>query len=73
MAGLQPGAPRPTEIKLHQKSRVLEIVFDDGKSFRLECELLWKEFLDRMAKEGASRKAAPAAGQSLPKHDWKKL
>ncbi len=40
MAGLQPGAPRPTEIKLHQKSRVLEIAFDDGKSFRLECELL---------------------------------
>ena len=40
MAGLQPGAPRPTEIKLHQKSRVLEIAFDDGKTFRLECELL---------------------------------
>ncbi len=40
VAGLQPGAPRPTEIKLHQKSRVLEIGFDDGKSFQLECELL---------------------------------
>ena len=140
MAGLQPGAPRPTEIKLHQKSRVLEIAFDDGKSFRLECELLrvyspsaevrghgrgqevlqtgkkdveitavepvgnyavrlvfsdghdtglyswdylyglgedkeglWKEYLERMTKEGASREAAPAAGQSLPKPGWKKL
>ena len=127
MAGLQPGAPHPTEIKLHQKSRVLEIAFDDGKSFRLECELLrvyspsaevrgqgpgqevlqtgkkdaentavepvgnyavrlvfsdghdtglyswdylyglgvdkerlWKEYLDRMAKNGASRRPVPA-------------
>jgi DUF971 family protein len=31
---------RPTEIKLHQKSRVLEIAFDDGASFRLPCEYL---------------------------------
>ena len=30
----------PTEIKLHQKSRVLEIAFDDGKSFRLSYEYL---------------------------------
>lgn len=30
----------PTEIKLHQKSRVLEIAFDDGKSFRLPYEFL---------------------------------
>jgi len=127
VAGLQPGAPRPTEIKLHQNSRVLEIAFDDGKSFRLECELLrvyspsaevrgqgpgqevlqtgkkdveitavepvgnyavrlvfsdghdtglyswdylyglgvdkerlWKEYLDRMAKNGASRRPVPA-------------
>ena len=40
MAGLQPGAPRPTEIKLHQQSRVLEIAFDDGKTYRLSCEYL---------------------------------
>jgi DUF971 family protein len=32
--------PRPTDIRLHQKSRVLEIAFDDGASFRLPCELL---------------------------------
>jgi len=32
--------PRPTEINLHQQSRVLDIVFDDGKSFSLPCEYL---------------------------------
>jgi DUF971 family protein len=30
----------PTEIKLHQKSRVLEIAFADGRSFRLPYEFL---------------------------------
>ena len=30
----------PREIKLHQKSRVLEISFADGKTFRLPCEFL---------------------------------
>ena len=30
----------PTEIRLHQKSRVFEIAFDDGRSFRLPYELL---------------------------------
>ncbi len=32
--------PKPTEIKLHQKSRVLEIHFDDGAQFELSCEYL---------------------------------
>lgn len=31
---------RPTDIKLHQKSRVLEIAFDDGSRFRIPVELL---------------------------------
>jgi len=31
---------RPTDIKLHQKSRVLEIAFDDGSQFKLPCEYL---------------------------------
>ncbi len=30
----------PTGITLHQKSRVLEIVFSDGRSFRLPFEYL---------------------------------
>jgi DUF971 family protein len=32
--------PQPTEIKLHQKSRLLEISFADGKTFKLPCEFL---------------------------------
>ena len=31
---------QPTEIKLHQQSRMLEIAFDDGSTFQLPCELL---------------------------------
>jgi DUF971 family protein len=31
---------RPTEINLHQKSRILEVAFDDGARFRLPCEYL---------------------------------
>ena len=30
----------PTQITLHQKSRILEIAFSDGKTFRLPYELL---------------------------------
>jgi len=33
-------SPVPTEIKLHQKSRLMEIAFADGKSFKLSYELL---------------------------------
>lgn len=32
--------PKPTDIKLHQKSRVLEITFDDGFECNLSCEYL---------------------------------
>ena len=32
--------PRPTDIKLHQRSRVLELHFDDGFSCNLTCEYL---------------------------------
>ncbi|MCP5419478.1 MAG: DUF971 domain-containing protein [Gammaproteobacteria bacterium] len=31
---------RPTDIKLHQVSRVLEITFEDGQHFHLPCEYL---------------------------------
>jgi len=41
MAGLDPNKPLvPSELKLHQKSRELEISFDDGKNFRLSYEFL---------------------------------
>ena len=32
--------PRPTNISLHQKSKVLELEYDDGSSFQLPCEYL---------------------------------
>ncbi len=32
--------PRPTEINLHRVSRLLDIAFDDGRSFSLPCEYL---------------------------------
>jgi DUF971 family protein len=32
--------PTPTEIKLHQASRILEISFSDGQVFKLTCEFL---------------------------------
>lgn len=31
---------RPTEIKLHKQSRVLDVSFDDGSTFQLGCEFL---------------------------------
>jgi DUF971 family protein len=34
------GSPFPTDIKLHQASRILEIAFDDGAQFRLPYEYL---------------------------------
>ena len=40
MAGLGKNIPSPTEIKLHQKSRILEISFADGKTFQFPCEFL---------------------------------
>jgi DUF971 family protein len=40
MAGLDANTPLPTEIKLHQASRVLELVFPRGIVFRLPCEFL---------------------------------
>ena len=40
MAGLSKETPHPTEIKLHQKSRILDITFSDRKEFQFSCEFL---------------------------------
>ncbi|HMA31867.1 MAG TPA: DUF971 domain-containing protein [Casimicrobiaceae bacterium] len=40
MAGLDTKTPQPTEIKLHQASRVFEIAFANGRRFRLPYEFL---------------------------------
>jgi DUF971 family protein len=40
MTGLHKSTPRPTAITLHQKSRQLEVAFDDGRTFTFSCEFL---------------------------------
>lgn len=40
MAGLNSTTPTPTEITVHQQSRVLEVAFSDGARFRIPFELL---------------------------------
>ncbi|MDO4681870.1 MAG: DUF971 domain-containing protein [Lautropia sp.] len=40
MAGLDVNTPNPTNIVLHQRSRELEIGFDDGANFRFSFEFL---------------------------------
>jgi len=40
MSGLDAKSPIPTEIKLHQASRVLEIAYSDQRTFRLPYEFL---------------------------------
>ena len=40
MAGLTSGAPTPQELTVHSQSRVLEVSFSDGASFRIPFELM---------------------------------
>jgi DUF971 family protein len=40
MAGLTKDSPLPTEIKLHQQSRRLEIAFSDGARYEFSFEFL---------------------------------
>jgi DUF971 family protein len=40
MSGLNPNSPIPTEIKLHQQSKFLEVAFNDGNRFSLPFEYL---------------------------------
>jgi len=62
----------------------VRLVFSDGHDTGLyswdylygmgvDKERLWKEYLGRMAKEGASREAVPAAAPPQTKPGWKKL
>ena len=37
---MEKGKIRPTDIKLHQKSRILEVVFNDSTRFKFPCEYL---------------------------------
>jgi DUF971 family protein len=40
MAGLTAGAPTPTALTVHGQSRVLEVGFSDGQTFRIPFELM---------------------------------
>ena len=40
MAGLNQDTPIPSELRLHQKSRVLEVAFDNGERYELTFEFL---------------------------------
>jgi DUF971 family protein len=40
MAGLNSSTPTPTEITVHQHSRLLEVAFSDGARFRIPFELM---------------------------------
>lgn len=40
MAGLKAGAPTPQSLTVHETSRVLEVAFSDGASFRIPFELM---------------------------------
>ncbi len=40
MAGLDSSTPMPTALTVHQASRVLEVSFDDGATFRIPFELM---------------------------------
>jgi len=40
MAGIDRDTPIPSEIKLHQKSRLLEIAYDNGERYKLDFEYL---------------------------------
>lgn len=40
MAGIERDTPIPSEIKLHQKSRLLEISYENGERYMLDFEYL---------------------------------
>ena len=40
MAGIERDTPIPSEIKLHQKSRLLELAYDSGERYSLDFEYL---------------------------------
>ena len=40
MAGIERDTPIPTDIRLHKKSRVLELCYEGGERYELGCEFL---------------------------------
>ena len=50
MAGLQAGAPTPSDITVHSQSRQLQVCFSDGADFRIPFELMRVAFITRKAR-----------------------
>ncbi|KAF4513782.1 UNVERIFIED_CONTAM: hypothetical protein B566_EDAN011703 [Ephemera danica] len=40
MAGMAPDTPIPTDVRLHKKSRMLELSYENGERYELSCEYL---------------------------------
>jgi DUF971 family protein len=40
MAGIKSDTPIPTDIKLHQKSRFVELIYENGERYELDFEFL---------------------------------
>jgi DUF971 family protein len=40
MAGMEADTPIPSDIRLHRKSRMVELCYDSGEHFELSCEFL---------------------------------
>ena len=59
MAGLDKKTPTPTEITLHQQSRMLELRFGDGAHYSLPCE-----FLRVFSAIGGSARPRPGSGNA---------
>ena len=66
MSGLDATTPIPTEIKLHQGSRVLEVAFNDSRTFRLPYEYLrvYSPSADAMRHALAAGKSSPCRSRS---------
>ena len=56
MAGIKPDTPIPTDIKLHQKSRFVEFLYEGGERHELDFEFL-RVFTPSAEARGAWRMA----------------
>jgi len=65
MAGLNKDTPTPQDITVHSASKVLEIAFSDGQTFRLPFELLrvYSPSAESKAMALARKPFRPASGK----------
>ena len=66
MAGIKRDTPIPTDIKLHQKSRFVELFYENGERYELDFEFL-RVFTPSAEARGhgpARKPCKPASGMS---------